>query len=599
MKNNEIKFAKTLVIVTLFTAIVLVFQLSRMGVLDTTREGQAAREEPVSAGEPLGALTVETDTPLIGILTDGKDPNKDYLIEGTAQYLAHLDYQYEYIEDSKVSELQQYDMLLVFLTNFDDGVYMSAVMEYVRSGKFAYFPYLPFDRNSYSSNLRKIGVLESQYENFSIDRIQDTGGVLGEADAVYEIPRTVDMSIKVRLAKDSELLLASEGQSLMWSLPYGEGNFLVSSSEFLASSESRGVLAYALYKGLFQPNDKAMVQPFYNVSTTVLEDLVVPAEIRNSAILAQTGVDQDDFTLNRYFRLFKDISETYGDKISMSYTVDYSELFNEQLPETLQRSQFRLYTAQVLASGGEILTGGYSNHPLGLAGELEEIGYFIPWKNEQRMQESIQVAARYLEDVQQGYTATSYIPPQGRIGSETLGRIAALFPDVETVLNRYVIAYPDQLLGDFTTLNQGNQYLYTLTTESGAAQWGTANAIHSLGISSFGFHSYSLLTDTVDFQDFSTDVQRAYELEQAYGLEKTTPAQAAERVRQYQNMTVHYAQDAQGFTYEIDLFIEGAAFLLRAEKTPVSEDAEIKSIGDMHIIYPKSPKGHIQWEESS
>ena len=48
MKNNEIKFVKTLVIVTLFTAIVLVFQLSRMGVLDTTRGGQAAREEPVS-----------------------------------------------------------------------------------------------------------------------------------------------------------------------------------------------------------------------------------------------------------------------------------------------------------------------------------------------------------------------------------------------------------------------------------------------------------------------------------------------------------------------------------------------------------------------
>ena len=230
MKNNEIKFAKTLVIVTLFTAIVLVFQLSRMGVLDTTRGGQAAREEPVSAGEPLEALTLETDTPLIGILADGKDPNKDYLIEGTAQYLAHLDYQYEYIEDSKVLELQQYDMLLVFLTNFDDGAYMSAVMDYVRSGKFAYFPYLPFDRNSYSSNLRKIGVLESQYENFSIDRIQDTGGVLGEADAVYEIPRTVDMSIKVRLAKDSELLLASEGLPLMWSLPYGERRPLTGSS---------------------------------------------------------------------------------------------------------------------------------------------------------------------------------------------------------------------------------------------------------------------------------------------------------------------------------------------------------------------------------
>ena len=599
MENNEIKFAKTLVIVTLFTAIILVFQLSRMGVLDDMQYEQTASEGPASAGRPLETLTIETDTPLVGILSDGQDPNREYLMEGMAQYLAHLDYRYEYIDENDVADLQQYDMLLVFLTNFDEGQYMSAVMEYVRSGKSAYFAYLPFEPNSYSSNLRKIGVLESQYENYAIDRVQDTGGVFGETDAVYEIPRTVDMNIKVRLAKESELLLESEGMPLLWSLDYGEGNFLVSSSEFLASSESRGVLAYALYQGLFKPNDQAMVQPFYNVSTTVLQDVVLPAEIKDSAILAQAGVDQDDFTLNRYFRLFKDISETHGDKISMSYTVDYSDLFNEKLPETLQRSQFRLYTAQVLAGGGEVLSGGYSNHPLGLAGELEQIGYFIPWNDEQQMRTSIQVAGRYLEDVHPGYTVTSYIPPQGRIGSETLGRIAALFPDVETVLNRYVIEYPDQLLGDFTPINQGNQYLYTITTENGAAQWATVNAVGSLGVSSFGFHSYRLLTGATDFQDFSTDVQRAYELEQAYGLEKLTPEQAAERIRQYQNMTVHYAQDVQGFTYEIDLFVEGSAFLLRSVKIPVSDDAEIKSIGDMHIIYPKSPKGYIQWEESS
>lgn len=66
------------------------------------------------------------------------------------------------LRTAKCRSWQQFDMLLVFLTNFDDGAYMSAVMDYVRSGKFAYFPYLPFDRNSYFSNLRKIGVLESQ-----------------------------------------------------------------------------------------------------------------------------------------------------------------------------------------------------------------------------------------------------------------------------------------------------------------------------------------------------------------------------------------------------------------------------------------------------
>ncbi|HEX5351390.1 MAG TPA: DUF2194 domain-containing protein [Trichococcus sp.] len=599
MTNHEIKFAKTLMIVTIFTAIILIFQLSRMGILDNSEYDQTAKEESVPAVEKLEESTIQKDAPMIGILTDAGNPNEKYLLDGVAQYLEHLDYQYEYINLSKVSDMEQYDMLIVFLTGFDEGQYMNAVMEYVRSGKFAYFPYLPFEQNSFSSNLRKLGVIESNYEDFSIKQIQDSGGVFGEANETYDIPRTVNLSIKLRLAEECEMLLESEGNPLLWSMDYGEGTFLVSSSDFLASSESRGVLAYALYQGLFQPNDKAMVQPFYNVSTTVLQDIVLPDKINDSHILSQTGVDQDSFTLNHYFKLFKDISESYGDKISMSYTVDYSELFNEKLPETLQKSQFRLYTSQILGMGGDILSGGYSNHPLGLKNELEQIGYFIPWKNKEQMKESIEVAKSYLDDVYKGYPLSSYIPPQGRIGQESLSRIDDLFPDVETVINRYVIEYPDQLLGDFTTLNNGNQYLYTITTENGAAQWGTMNAIGSLGISSFGFHSQRLYTDSIDFQDFTADVQRAYELEQAYSLEKKTPGQAAKMVEQYQNMTFNYAQDAQGLEYEIDFFVEGSAFMLRSEKTPVSDDAKIKSIGNYHIIYPDSSKGYIRWKEPS
>lgn len=599
MTNHEIKFAKTLVILTIFTAIIMVFQLSRMGILDNAEYDQTANEGSLPVVAKLQESTIQKDAPMIGILTDEGDPNKKHLVEGMEQYLVHLDYQYEYIDVSEVSKLDQYDMLIVFLTDFDEGQYMNAVMAYVRSGKFAYFPYLPFDKNLFSSNLRKLGVIESNYEDFSIEHIQDSGGVLGVANETYGIPRSVNLSIKLRLAAECDILLESDGNPLLWSMDYGEGSLLVSSSEFLAASESRGVLAYALYKGVFQPNDDAMVQPFYNVSTTVLQDVVLPAKINDSPILSQAGVDQDTFTLNHYFKLFKDISESYGDKISMSYTVDYSELFNEKLPETLQKSQFRLYTSQVLEMGGEILSGGYSNHPLGLKDELEQIGYFIPWKNNEQMKESIEVAKSYLDDVYKGYPLSSYIPPQGRIGQESLSRIDDLFPDVETVINRYVIEYPDQLLGDFTALNNGNQYLYTITSENGAAQWGTMNAIGSLGISSFGFHSQRLYTDSIDFQDFTADVERAYELEQAYSLEKRTPGQAAKMVEQYQNMTFNYVQDAQGLEYEIDFFVEGSAFMLRSEKTPVSDDAEIKSIGNYHIIYPDSSRGYIRWKESS
>lgn len=598
MRDNDIKFGKTLIILIIFTGIILIFQFSRMGILTNSSPNQ--REKKIDSGEVhlLNLPTIESDIPVIGIISDDKDTNKKFLIEGSIQYLEHLGYQYKYVDTSELSELKQYDMLLVFLTDFDEGKYMASIMEYVQSGKYAYFPYLPFENNIYSSNLRKIGVIESNYENFKIDQITDKGGIIGDKDKVYTVPRNIEMTLKVRLTKEAEILLETIETPVFWTMEYGEGSFLVSSTEFLASSESRGILAYALYCGLYRTNNKAMIQPFYNVSTTVLQDIALPVQVQNSPLLLQLNINQESFMLDYYFKLFKNISQKNGDKISMSYTIDYSEFFNDKLPETLQRSQFRLYSSQILNMGGEIISGGYSNHALGLEGELQEIGFFIPWESEQIIKESIAVSERYLKDIYPNYTLTSYVAPHGRIGFETLSRIGNWFPSVETILNRYVIEYPDQLLGDFTAINSGNQYLYAITTENGAAHWGTINAIQSLGVNSLGFHSYNLVKDTLDFKAFSSDIQYAYEFQELYGLNKKTPYEAGEMIKQYQNMKIYYKEDGQGLQYEIDAFVEGTAFFLRSEKFPTSEDAKIISVGKDYIIYPKSPKGFIEWEET-
>ena len=95
MRDNDIKFGKTLIILIIFTGIILIFQFSRMGILTNSSPNQ--REKKIDSGEVhlLNLPTIESDIPVIGIISDDKDTNKKFLIEGSIQYLVHLGYQYK------------------------------------------------------------------------------------------------------------------------------------------------------------------------------------------------------------------------------------------------------------------------------------------------------------------------------------------------------------------------------------------------------------------------------------------------------------------------------------------------------------------------
>lgn len=596
MEKVNIKFGKSALILSLALLIMAIFQLSRMGLLRNTRETVNEPVEKVTL-QQLNEYELMTDKTRIAIVRDGDDVNKEYIENQILSYLTHLGYEFRVLDRKTIDQLPDFDMAIVLLNDMDEGYFMTSVMNYVQDGNTAFFPYLPYDFDVFSANLSPLGIIEHVYDEYRLTRILDLQGVLGAKRRVYNLPRGVMGRAKVRLTSDAELLLITEETPLLWKKSYGDGAFIVSSLDFLATSESRGVLAHCLYEGLFKSRKEPMIQPYYGISTTVISDLPVPMYVKDSPMLDEMAVDQDTFNLEHLYAAFMNLSKKYGDKLSLSYTVDYSDTFNEEMPETLKRSQFMLYTSLATRTGGEIVLGGYSNHPLGLKGELEEIGYFVPWISEDKIKESFHIASMYTKDYYPDYILRTYQPPQGRLSMNVLHELKDYAENVDVLLNRYRTEYQDQIQGDYKVLHESGIYLYSIGIEEGAAMWGAVNGAMSLGITSYGFQSYRLLSEKMTYADFLKDVEEAYSWQKAANLDYMTPSQAADTLRTIQKTRIYHQSFYNELKYEIDGFYEGMAFLLRSELEPVVKDGSYRRLGAFYLVYPASDRGTITWKE--
>lgn len=594
--KQHIKIGKSVLILSVFAVIIAIFQISRMGLLKDTRE---SANEAYSAGTLLKekeSPQLRTKERRIGIAADNKDKNKAYLLEQTQQYLEHLGLEYTMIENFTEKSLADYELVIAFLKDFDDGETFYELTGYAQKGGQLYFPYLPVDDDSYLSSLRILGVVERSYEDFAAYEITDEKGIFGESGRSFAVPAGILGQAKVRLSSECETILSTQETPCFWEMDYGGGRIFAGSLEYLAGMQSRGIMAWVLYETLFKINGEAMISPYYGISTTILEDFPVTSYMIKSQLLDELKVGQDVFLQNYFYKLFLDIHKQWGDKLSMSFVVDTGEEFNEIFSRTLKRSQFMMYSGEILDTGGEITVGGYTNRPIGLDGELEEIGYFIPWKSRERMKEAFDICFDYVDEYYSGYRVVSYVLPQGRIGRQTLAEIGDVFPGLETVVNRAYIEYPDQLGGDFKDINGGKQYLYTIAGENGEALWGSVNSVLSLGIASNGFLCRELLYGDMTFEAFSNDVKDAYQWLSAYSLRKMTPREAVGALKEYQSAGIQYIQEGSRLKFETNHWADGMAFMLRTEQFPQSKDCTIEKAGNVYIVYPKKSSGTIMLE---
>ncbi|MEG2002995.1 MAG: DUF2194 domain-containing protein, partial [Clostridia bacterium] len=250
-----------------------------------------------------------------------------------------------------------------------------------------------------------------------------------------------------------------------------------------------------------------------------------------------------------------------------------------------------MYQNEALKRNGEIATHGYSIRPLGLKGELEEIGWFIPWSSFDRAKQSFEYIFDMLKQHFPNYNISTYVAPQGRIGADTIVHLNEIASGVNTVVTRYDYRYNDQYLKSFVQLDNGI-YCYPVTSLYNGIEWNSINSLISLGTMSTSLNANTLLERSdLTFPQFETNLRSAYNDAAVYKhLHHYTITEATGYLKQYQKSDYSYTIKDGVISIEINNWFDGMALSLFSEAKLTSETCEIeKTQKSCYVIYPKSP----------
>ena len=589
-ENYHIKFSKTLLMLFLFLAIIAVLQLTRMGIINNTEKliNTSLNNYQVSYDEAVSDNA--HDMGKICLIYDKTATDRLYIFQNFKSLLSKYSISYDVLYADEQADLQAYEMLIVIARNFDKAPILQNVFDYVENGGTAYFPIAPVDSDSFISVSNSLGIIEKSYKT-STASITDKKGLFGEPDTKYNFDTPVKTIFKMRLRSDCNVYFSDdENNPLLWSHALGSGQLYICSCDYLSAYESRGVIVNILYEILKEKKNKAFIYPVYSVATQILEEFPATYEVEGK-ILIDNGITYDAFIEGSFWPLIVELSKKYGAKTTVSYVLAYDESTGDDLKmNQLSGSALKTYATEVLKKHGEIAFHGYSMRPLGLDGELENIGWFIPWKSMDSIKKSFDFSKSALLEHFPNYVISTYIPPQGRISKNVEANLKELCPDLETVVAPYERLYPDQLTADFQKGENG-LYYYSITTGENGIVWNTVNSLSSLGVSSPDIDiNEIILSNNITFDTLKENMLIAQKKVSVFpDINYMTVKQAAKHISYCQNAKYSYTETGSSINLLINGFFDGISYALRTNSKIESTDdcTVIKYDEDYYVLYPK------------
>ena len=552
----------------LFLVFISVFQLSRIGLLDNSEHFTNAETGEYTTVANNTVLSNTHQLGKIALIYDETAVDRLYVYENFESILSKYSIAFDTIDAADNYDLTGYDMLIVIIGNYENARILQDVFNFIEAGGTAYFPVVPVDSDSFRSVMGMMGIIEKSYFGECKDII-DVKGLLGEKGKTYYFDTPLQIRYFVlRLRSDCDIYFEdSDGNPLLWKRPLGEGSIYMCNADYLSSYSSRGVISQILYEVLKQEKSQAFIYPLYMVSTQVLQEFPSANKLSDSKLLTEEGLTYDTFIEDRLWPLISEMNERYGAKTTAAFVMSYDENtegdFNKSL---LSNSSIKSYSIEVLRKGGEIAYHGYSYRPLGLKGELNNLGWFIPWKDMDTIEESLDLANDNFTSLFPNYELRVYIPPQGRVSSNVISNLKRMQPNVEVIVSPYERMYYDQINKDFERGSDGFFY-YSMTTDINGMVWNTVNSLVSLGISSFSVDANQMLLDEVlTWDKFEALITDSYEIIDGYtGLENMTVSEACAKIECVNNADYSYTETDTAIELRIDGWYSGMAFALRYE----------------------------------
>lgn len=564
----KINSQKTLLMLSFFLLVIVALQISRMDIFYNNERFTAPLVTPL---QPMGTGEIffnPHQSGKIALLYDPLATDREYVLVNFQSLLEKNRFDYDLISVEEERSLKEYVLIIVLIAQYDRASLIHEVFDCVEAGATAYFPIVPENSDSLISISGIFGYVEKT-SKLSCHALVDKEGFIGQAGQVFEFERAIPLRYWVRLRSDCTVYIEDEESTpLLWSRPMGKGLLYVNHCDFLSSYQSRGVIMEILYRSLKQDKGESLVYPISGTSTLLLEEFVSPFTIESSPMLEKEKLTYEKMMQSRIWPFISKLIREFNIKPVLSYVISYSDKTDDDYASNqFPLNEFKLHASEILDVGGEIAFHGYSMRPLGLEGQLLDVGWFVPWPSIEKIREAWEVAKSPVARFFPSYDISTYMPPQGRIAPEILAILPEWDQNIEVIPLTCRREVADQWIRDMERDDENPEFFYyTLVSCHDGLAWTARNTLLSHGMVSMTLNMNQVLqTSGKSFAQWSSELLQAMKTLQEYpALQQTTIREAAVRIEQTQKATYRYKDMEDFIDVEIGEGFEGMQLAIRS-----------------------------------
>lgn len=306
-----------------------------------------------------------------------------------------------------------------------------------------------------------------------------------------------------------------------------------------------------------------------------------------------------------------------GEKYAIKYTGLIIESYGNQvkgpfypLANGEARNNMIVYGRELLKAGGELGIHGYNHQSLAIAGYGQDRLEYIPWENQQDMEESLQELKRYVEDAYPGYEIHTYVPPSNILSPEGKAAVKNVFPQLKVYASLWSgPANAQEYFQDFEIKPDGVCEIPRVSSGYAPTQsslWEDYNVINYNGVFSHFVHPDEIFyeeSSNLTWSAMSRGMKNMLsDLSSRFGwLQPVTATEAAAKMEDFFAMDYRVERSSEGMKLHAWGFKAPLSFILRSHKDigEVKGGTVSKIQADAYMLTVEEPEFEIRWAGGS
>jgi hypothetical protein len=357
-----------------------------------------------------------------------------------------------------------------------------------------------------------------------------------------------------------------------------------------------------------------VIYPVVGCKLFYIDDFPSPIpEGYHEKIRSEYNMTTRDFYSRVWWPYMKDISksehlkytgviiESYGDQVKGPF---------KPVDEQEGRNALLTYGTDLLYMGGELGIHGYNHQPLVPPGYQNDEPDYVPWQNEDDMEEALTEINRYVHEAFPKYKFRAYVPPSNILSPQGREAILESLPDIRILSSLYDgSAEEEAYYQEFQREENGVYDIPRITAgynPTGLNLYFECTVITSIGVFNHFVHPDELFYEESKDKTWHMMKEGLQEflkqIDSRYGwLTAVTASESLPYFDSYFNLDYRVLRKPDELEIHCWNYTHEASFLLRSTKEVASsKDCHVQKIGDeMYFVKITGPEAHIYWKGSS